>query len=209
MRRKLRLLGKAVKAGWRWALATTDHLSRAITVLVLLGAGTFSAVQVGWWGPVVAVAVFVLIAFFAGGLEEWDRAAKYIEVHGRYLQAMEKLRAECFEHVVAVERFLRARELKGPPEPSHYFSRALKGGAEQQAVESEASQVARHGRTTAGEFIDSDHLAQGVDLFNRLVRSGLVVEGNRPFIEEPKSPENIWEGIRTIEAAAERVPVIR
>ncbi len=209
MRRKLKLLGKAAKAGWSWALAFTDHLGRALTVFALLGAGTFSAVEVGWWGPALAAGVFVLVAFFAGALEEWGRAARYVETHGRYVRAMETLRAECFDHVKAVERFLRARELKGPEGPSNHFSRVLKGGGEQHTVEGEAKAVAQHGHKTVGEFIESDHLEHGVDLFNRLVRSGLVVEDNRPFIEEPKSPENILEGVRTIEAAAERVPILR
>ncbi len=68
MRRKLKLLGRAAKAGWAWAYDYADHAGRALTRLALLvGTGTFSAVQVGWWGPVAAVVASGLLALGVRG----------------------------------------------------------------------------------------------------------------------------------------------
>lgn len=138
MHRRLALLKRAGKAGWAWAGDTGDHIGRVLTFYALfIGSGSISALQVGWWGPVVAAAAFGLIAVIAGGLDEWDRTDLYVSAHSEYLSAMTTLQDECFRHVELVERFLEAHELTGPPKAANYFTKALKGGVDGQQAEAE------------------------------------------------------------------------
>jgi hypothetical protein len=210
MRRKLTLLKRAGKAGWAWARDTGDHIERVLTFYALLiSSGGISATQVGWWGPAVAVFVFALVAVIAGGLNEWDRAAKYVETHGEYLRAMTTLQDQCFRHVELVERFLEAHKLIGPPEPTKYFTKSLRGGADAQQAAAERAALDAHERRTASEFLESGLLDKGIELFDRLVRLRLVVDTERGTIERPLTPHQILEGAQTIRIAAERAPILR
>ena len=210
MNRKLQLLKRAAKTGGAWAWAWGDHVGRLLTFYgLLVGASAFGVWQLGWGIAVLAVAVFGVTSIGAGALIEWDKAEKYVETHGEYLGAMEQLQGECFRHVKAVKRFLDAHELAGPPEPTDYFTKALAGGASKVVADSERRAIDQHRRSTVAEFIESDHLDRGIDLFNRLVRLRLIVDVGRPHIEQPRSVEQIRDGIQTIQIAAERAPVLR
>lgn len=206
MRAKLSLLRRAAKAGRAWAWDYSDHVGRVLTFYaLLLGSGSISALQVGWWGPVVAVAAFSLFALAVGALNEWDRAEQRVALDDDFQAQMRGFRDRCYEHIAAVERFLEVREMEGPPGPSD-LATALRNmhtpEAEQRRAEAE-----QHERETVARFIAGEHLDRGIQHFDLLVSFGRIVDTTRPHVAEPRSVSQIKNGLDSIRVAAERLPV--
>lgn len=208
MRRKLKLLGRAAKAGWAWGTAYTDHAGRVFTVLaVLVGTGTVSALSLGWWGPVAAVIVFALLALAVGALGEWDKAEKRIETDDFFQEALATFEERCSEHISKVERFLMARKTAGPPGEKD-LARALRdiGAPEARQRRAEAEQYERE---TVAAFIESNHLDRGINLIDFLIEHHFVNAGTRKNVTEPKTIHDIEDGLLSIRWGAEHMPVYR
>ena len=206
MQRKLKLIWRAANAGASWAWAWSGHLGRLILFYgLLLGSGSFSAVRIGWWGPLVAVAVFSLFALSVGALNEWDRAEQQLELDERLQRAMRDWQAACHQHCTEVERLLEVWKAKAPPGPPELRSAlAAIGTAEAKQRRDEAQ---RHERETVAAFLASNHLDRGIQLFDQLVAFERIVDTGRPHVAEPRTIAQIEDGLDCIRVAAERLPV--
>lgn len=59
------------------------------------------------------------------------------------------------------------------------------------------------------EFLESELLDRGIELFDRLVNLRLVVDDERSTLARPRTPQQIRDGVLTIQLAAERAPILR
>jgi hypothetical protein len=206
MKRKLILLRRAAKAGWVWAWDYSDNVGRVLTFAALLvGTGSISAVQVGWWGPAVAVVLFASFALAAGALSEWDKAEQRIEVDDKRQKAMADFKRSCDEHIAGVERFLNVRETESPPGPRDLVT-AL-GTIGHPEAKKRRAEAERHERETVAQFLASDHLDRGLHLFDSLIAGGYIVDTTRADVAEPREVLQIKSGLTSICVAAERLPV--
>jgi hypothetical protein len=208
MRRKLKLLGMAAGAGWAWAYDYTDHAGRVLTLLaLLLGTGTISAVQVGWWGPVAAVVVFGLLALGVGALNEWEKAEKRIEQEDTFQASLASFEASCYEHIARVERFLAARQAGGPPEVKDLFAFMQEMDTDEGKRRGEKAE--QYARQTVAAFIESAHLDRGIGLIDFLIQWHFVNTATRQNVAEPKTIDDIKDGLDSIRWGAEHMPVYR
>jgi len=205
MNRKLKLLGKAAKAGWAWGTGYTDHAGRVFTVLaVLVGTGTVSALSLGWWGPLAAVIVFALLAPAVGALGEWDKAEKRIETDDFFQEALVSFEKRCYEHIAKVERFLMARKTAGPPDEKNLVREIPAPEARQRRAE-----VEQYERETVAAFIESNHLDRGTNLIDFLIEWHFVNPATRKNAAEPKTLYDIEDSLHSIRWGAEHMPVYR
>jgi len=207
MKRKLMLLKRAGKAGWAWAWDYSDHVGRVLTFAALLVGTSVSAVQVGWWGPVAAVGVFTFFALAVGVLSEWDKAEKRVEQEDRFQQGIASFEARCYEHIAKVERFLAARKAAGPPEVKdlYAFMQEVDTPQGKQRVE----HAERHAGETVAAFIESEHLDRGINLIDFLIEWNFVNPATRAHVAEPKTIDQIEDGLISIRWGAEHMPVYR
>ncbi|MGN6587185.1 MAG: hypothetical protein ACTHKT_06885 [Solirubrobacterales bacterium] len=208
MRRRLKLLERAARAGWAWVYDYTDHAGRVLTLIaLLLGTSTISAVQIGWWGPMAAMVVFGLLALGSGALNEWDKAEKKIEQEDFFQTSLASFEASCYQHNAKVERFLAARKAGGPPEVENlYVFMQEMDTPEGKRHGEEAKQYARQ---TVAAFIESEDLERGIGLIDFLIQWHFVNPATRQNVAEPKTIDDIKDGLLSIQWGAEHMPVYR
>jgi hypothetical protein len=206
MKRKAKLARRAAKAGAAWAWAWGDHAGRVLVFYgLLVGSGSVSAVQVGWWGPVVAVVAFALFALAVGGLNEWDAAEQSLALDKQFQNEMRDFRERCYKHIADVERFLEVRKMEGPPAHADLATALRTANTPEGKQRREEGQ--RHERETVAQFLASEHRDRGTRYFDLLHSFGCIVDTGRPHVADPKTVSQIEDGIDTIRWAVERLPV--